>query len=94
VLRDSREGWILLGLMQPLAGAVFALDGILIGAGDTRFLAWAMAAAIAVFVPLALAAGDVAGLWWALNALILARLLTLLPRFVRRRWVIVGARTS
>jgi putative MATE family efflux protein len=94
VLRDSHGVWLLLGLMQPLAGAVFALDGILIGAGDTRYLAWAMAAAMAVFVPLALAAGDVTGLWWALNALIVARLATLLPRFVRRRWIVVGARAS
>ncbi|HEX3873180.1 MAG TPA: MATE family efflux transporter [Solirubrobacteraceae bacterium] len=94
VLGDSRRIWLLLGLMQPLAGGVFALDGILIGAGDTRFLAWAMAVAIAVFVPLALTAGDVAGLWWALNALIAARLVTLLPRFVRRRWAIVGARAA
>jgi Na+-driven multidrug efflux pump len=73
---------------------VFALDGILIGAGDTRYLAWAMAAAIAVFVPLALVANDVAGLWLALNALMLARLVTLMPRFLRRRWAVVGARAS
>jgi putative MATE family efflux protein len=94
VLGASHRVWILLGLMQPLAGAVFALDGILIGAGDTGFLAGAMAVAIVVFVPLALTAGDVAGLWWALNALILARLVTLLPRFVGRRWAVVGARAS
>ena len=94
VLGDSHRVWLLLGLMQPLAAAVFALDGILIGAGDTRYLAWAMAAAIAVFVPLAFAAGDLAALWLALNVLILARLVTLVPRFVRRRWAVVGARTS
>jgi putative MATE family efflux protein len=92
VLRDSRSVWLLLGLMQPVAGAVFALDGILIGAGDTRYLAWAMAAALAVFLPLALLASDITALWWALNALILVRLLTLLPRFVRKRWAVVGAR--
>ncbi|MGA2758577.1 MAG: MATE family efflux transporter, partial [Solirubrobacteraceae bacterium] len=90
----SHRVWLLLGLMQPLAAAVFALDGILIGAGDTRYLAWAMAAAIAAFVPLAFAAGDVAALWLALNALILARLVTLVPRFVRKRWIVVGARAS
>jgi Na+-driven multidrug efflux pump len=37
---------------------VFALDGILIGAGDTRFLMWGMlAASVAVFAPIALASG-------------------------------------
>jgi putative MATE family efflux protein len=92
VLRDSHGVWLLLGLMQPLAGAVFALDGILIGAGDTRYLAWAMAGAFALFVPLALLARDIDALWWSLDALIAARLLTLLPRFLRRRWIVVGAR--
>ena len=33
--------------MQPLSGAVFALDGILIGAGDARYLMWSMLAAMA-----------------------------------------------
>ena len=35
--------WPIYALMQPLNALVFALDGILIGAGDTRFLKWAMA---------------------------------------------------
>ena len=43
---------------MPLNGAVFALDGILIGAGDTRFLMWGMLAAAAVYVPIALLALD------------------------------------
>ena len=42
--------------MMPLNGAVFALDGILIGAGDTRFLMWGMLTAAAVYVPVALLA--------------------------------------
>ena len=41
---------------MPLNGAVFALDGILIGAGDTRFLMWGMLAASAVYIPVALLA--------------------------------------
>ena len=31
--------WPLFALMQPAGAVVFALDGILIGAGDTRYLA-------------------------------------------------------
>jgi putative MATE family efflux protein len=92
VLASSHPVWRLLALMQPAAGAVFALDGILIGAGDTRYLAVAMVAALAAFLPAALAATSVTALWWSLNLLILLRLVTLLPRFARRRWAIVGAR--
>ena len=35
---------VAVALMQPLAAIVFVLDGILIGAGDARYLAWAMVA--------------------------------------------------
>jgi putative MATE family efflux protein len=40
-------------LFQPVAGLVFVLDGVLIGAGDGRYLAWAGAVVLVVFVPLA-----------------------------------------
>jgi putative MATE family efflux protein len=94
VLRLSHPVWRLLALMQPLAAIVFALDGILIGAGDTRYLAAAMALSLVVFVPLALLGGSLTALWWALNALIVVRLVTLVPRFARRRWAVVGARAG
>ena len=45
VIDRAKEIWPLFALMQPANGAVFALDGILIGAGDTRFLMWGMLAA-------------------------------------------------
>ncbi|MGN6575957.1 MAG: MATE family efflux transporter, partial [Nocardioides sp.] len=40
-------------LWQPVAGLVFVLDGVLIGAGDGRYLAWAGLAVLLVFAPLA-----------------------------------------
>src|SRR3954452_819163 len=40
-------------IFQPVAGVVFVLDGVLIGAGDGRYLAWAGTAVLAVFAPLA-----------------------------------------
>ena len=43
--RPRNELWPLFALMQPVAAVVFALDGILIGAGDTRYLAAAMVVA-------------------------------------------------
>ena len=81
VLERVHEVWWLFALMQPLNGAVFALDGILIGAGDGRYLMWSMLAAFAVSTVLALAAlaldWGIVGVWWALVALILVRLVTL-----------------
>ena len=46
---------------MPVNGVVFALDGILIGAGDTRFLMWGMLLSAAVYVPVALLALDRGG---------------------------------
>jgi putative MATE family efflux protein len=94
VLHQAALLWPFLAAMQPLGGAVFALDGILIGAGDTRFLMWSMLAASALFILLAalsLAYGwGVIGVWAALDVLIAARLALLLPRFLSRRWAVVG----
>ena len=47
VVERAQEIWPLFALMQPPNGAVFALDGILIGAGDTRFLMWGDARRVA-----------------------------------------------
>lgn len=90
-------GFLLLfvAAMQPVNGLVFVLDGLLIGAGDLRFLAWAMVAALAVFLPLALAVVrldlGIGWLWAALFVFTLARLAGLGGRFLSGRWVIVGA---
>jgi putative MATE family efflux protein len=94
VLHQAALLWPFLVAMQPLGGAVFALDGILIGAGDTRFLMWSMLAASSLFVALAALAlaleWGIVGVWAALDVLIVARLALLAPRFARRRWAVVG----
>jgi Na+-driven multidrug efflux pump len=95
VLHEARLAWPSLALLQPLAGAVFALDGILIGAGDTRYLMWSMlAATLLVFVPIAALSlafdWGIVGVWVGLDALIAARLAFLWARFVGRRWAVVG----
>jgi Na+-driven multidrug efflux pump len=82
--------------MQPAAAAVFALDGVLIGAGDTRFLAFAMVlAALGFYTPIALLAlrlqWGIVGVWSGLVALVAVRLATNGWRFVQRRWVVLGA---
>ncbi len=85
-----------LALMQPINGAVFALDGILIGAGDMRFLAWAMTGAAALFVPLVLLIPaldlGIGWLWGAIWVLMVARLISLLWRFKGDAWLrVVGS---
>jgi putative MATE family efflux protein len=94
VLAAARDLWPIFALMQPLNGAVFALDGILIGAGDARFLMWSMLASMAAGVGVALAAlaydWGIVGVWSALLVLICVRLATLGARFTRRRWLVTG----
>ena len=95
VIDEAHAIWLLFALMQPANGAVFALDGILIGAGDTRFLMWGMlASAVGVFVPVSLLALELdwglVGVWAGLLGLIAMRLLTCGWRFAGRRWAVVG----
>ncbi|HEX8104796.1 MAG TPA: MATE family efflux transporter [Solirubrobacteraceae bacterium] len=95
VIERADAIWPLFALMMPANGAVFALDGILIGAGDTRFLMWGMLAAAAVYVPvalLALSAGwGIVGVWCGLLGLIGVRLVTCGARFAGSRWALTGA---
>jgi putative MATE family efflux protein len=95
VVERAGEIWWLFAALMPLNGAVFALDGILIGAGDTRFLMWAMLASAAVYVPVALLSLDqgwgIVGVWCGLAGLILVRALTCGVRFLGTRWVLTGA---
>jgi putative MATE family efflux protein len=93
VLDEAALLWPLFALMQPLNGAVFALDGILIGAGDGPFLAGSMVAAFLACAALLVAAlaGDwgIRGVWAALVVLAI-RLLLMTARFRRGRWLVTG----
>jgi putative MATE family efflux protein len=86
-------GWV--AVMQPVNAVAFVLDGILIGAGDMRFLAWAMVGAAAVFIPPALAVGaldaGIGWLWACIGLLMLTRATTLYVRFAGGRWSVLGA---
>jgi putative MATE family efflux protein len=85
---------IVVAVHQPIAGVVFVLDGVLIGAGDGRYLAWAGIGTLALFAPLALsvqwAGGGLPWLWWAFVAFIAARLVTLVQRARGDRWIVLG----
>ncbi|GHF42994.1 MATE family efflux transporter [Streptomyces mashuensis] len=80
---------------QPVAGAVFVLDGVLMGAGDGPYLARAMLLVLAVFTPAALLVPVVGGglttLWWAMTVMMAVRLLTLWARARSGRWLVTGA---
>ncbi|GII63313.1 MATE family efflux transporter [Sphaerisporangium krabiense] len=86
--------WVVAAL-QPVAGVVFVLDGVLIGAGDRRFLAWASALTTAAYLPAAYAVvhtgGGLVALWLALGVWMAARLLTLGARAYGRAWLVTGA---
>ncbi len=94
VLAQCALLWPIFALMQPLNGVVFALDGILIGASDGRYLAVSMAAAFgacAAAMSLSAWAGwGVRGIWAALTVLIMTRLVLMGARFLRRRWLVTG----
>jgi putative MATE family efflux protein len=81
--------------MQPFAGVVFALDGVLIGAGDVAFLRTiTLVGVLAAFVPLNLAAlhwqWGIGGVWAGLVGFILVRFVGMLARIRGVRWAVVG----
>lgn len=86
--------WVVAAL-QPVAAAVFVLDGILIGAGDSRFLALAMAVATLVYLPavafVAWSDGGLLMLWTAFSLWVVARLVGMGARFASDRWAVTGA---
>jgi Na+-driven multidrug efflux pump len=81
--------------MQPLAGVVFALDGVLIGAGDSRYLRnLSILTTLCVFLPaiwLAYALDlGLGGVWAGLTGFIVVRLIALLTRVRGTRWAVAG----
>ncbi|WP_405941961.1 MATE family efflux transporter [Streptomyces sp. NBC_00207] len=86
---------LVVALSQPVSGIVFVLDGVLMGAGDGRYLARAMLLTLAAFVPAALlvpvVGGGITTLWWAMTLMMLVRMVTLRVRARSGRWLIAGA---
>ncbi|MCP2340511.1 MATE family efflux transporter [Actinomadura rupiterrae] len=86
---------LIVALLQPVAGVVFVLDGILIGAGDGAYLAWTTLVATIVFLPAALtsywAGWSLVGLWCAIGLWMVTRMVTLGARARGDRWLVTGA---
>jgi putative MATE family efflux protein len=88
-------------VFQPVAGVVFVLDGVLIGAGDGRYLAWGGLAVLLVFAPLAWLAVRLADRWPGPAPLVLlwaafgvgfmgSRAVVLVHRARGSRWMVTG----
>ncbi|MET7845064.1 MATE family efflux transporter [Streptomyces sp. NPDC005356] len=86
---------LMVALSQPICGIVFVLDGVLMGAGDGPYLAWAMLATLAVFTPVAVLVpvfgGGLTALWGAMTLMMTVRMLTLWLRSRSGRWIVTGA---
>jgi len=86
---------VIAALGQPVSGVVFVLDGVLIGAGDGRYLAWAGVLTLLAFAPMAFAVlwlgGGLQWLWWAFTGFMVLRLVTLLWRERSDAWLVLGA---
>ena len=87
---------VVAALGQPAAGIVFVLDGVLIGAGDGAYLAWAGLAVLVVYAPVVLLVAAVGGglvaLWVVFVALFMGgRLVTLVRRERGEAWLVTGA---
>lgn len=100
VRRAVVAGLVTTAVLLPLAGWVFVLDGVLIGAGDGRYLAWAGMATLVAYAPCALAvrawapAGTwgVVWLWLAFGGVfMLARALTTGLRARGTAWMVTGS---
>lgn len=87
--------WPWLVAMLPAAGIVFALDGVLIGAGDVGFMrTLTLIAAVGAFAPLNVAAlhwhWGIGGVWAGLAAFIGVRLIGMVWRTRGRHWLVLG----
>jgi putative MATE family efflux protein len=92
VVSQAEVAWWFLAAMQPLAGVVFALDGVLMGAGDVGYLRTVtIGSALLGFLPLSLLAlplgWGLAGVWSGLTLFIVLRLVGVALRVAGERWL-------
>jgi putative MATE family efflux protein len=96
VLGEIPHAWWFFVALQPIAGVVFALDGVLLGAGDAKFLRTATLVSAALgFLPLVWASyafgWGLTGIWTGLSAFMVLRLVSLVIRTRSGRWARTGA---
>lgn len=96
VLAEIPHAWWFFVALQPVAGVVFALDGVLLGAGDAAFLRTAtIVAATTGFLPFVWLSfafdWGLSGIWTGLSLFMIVRLGTVLSRTRSGRWAVPGA---
>ncbi|WP_083662502.1 MULTISPECIES: MATE family efflux transporter [unclassified Rhodococcus (in: high G+C Gram-positive bacteria)] len=96
VLEQIDVAWWFFVALMPAAGVVFALDGVLLGAGDAAFLRTAtLASALFGFLPVvwcSLVWGwGLAGIWTGLTVFIVFRMAAVVWRTRSGRWAVAGA---
>ncbi|WP_112273358.1 MATE family efflux transporter [Lentzea terrae] len=96
VLSEIPNAWWFFVALQPIAGVVFALDGVLLGAGDVKFMRTAtLGSAVVGFLPLVWASyafgWGLAGIWTGLSAFMVLRLVAVLWRTKSGEWAVEGA---
>lgn len=95
VVDQAHVLWPWFVALLPAAGVVFALDGVLIGAGDVAFLRTiTVIAALGAFAPLNIAALrwhlGLGGVWAGLFAFIAVRFVGMVLRTRSAAWVVTG----
>jgi Na+-driven multidrug efflux pump len=96
VIAQAHVAWPWFAAMQPAAGVVFALDGVLMGAGDVGFLrTLTISSALGGFLPVTLLAyglhWGLGGVWAGLTLFIVLRLIGMVWRTRGSKWALVGA---
>jgi len=99
VIAKTHVLWPWLVAMMPLNGWVFALDGILFGAGDLRFMRnVTVAGALLGYLPLTLATAEfgwgLTGIWVGISTFIWIRAVIGFTRWRGRRWVVGGVQMA
>ncbi|MDV6261407.1 MATE family efflux transporter [Rhodococcoides yunnanense] len=94
---DQMHGiwWIFVAII-PIAGVVFALDGVLLGSGDAAFLRNAtMACAVVGFLPFIWSAlvfdWGLVGIWIGLGVFVALRMLAVAGRVLSGKWLVIGS---
>jgi putative MATE family efflux protein len=86
---------VVVAVLQVPGGPVFVYDGVLIGAGDARYLAAAGLVTMLAFLPAAAVVLvwdlGLVWLWWALGVFMFARLVLLHTRARSNAWLVTGA---
>jgi MATE family multidrug resistance protein len=88
--------WVIVAVLQPIGGVAFVLDGVLMGAGDFRFLWWSTTLAslggLAPVCLIALWAGwGLTGIWAGMSVLIVVRAILTVWRLRSGTWALVTA---